>query len=84
MHQFFQNLIHQALADLLSQMLMHLAGWIAGVVLSYAATAIASADIHESLALASAAIGGGLTLFPHMCTCCVMVKGLPSAPWVMW
>ena len=69
MHQFIQNLIQQALADLLSQMLMHIVWWIAEVVLSYAATAIASAGIHGSLALASAAIGGGLTLFPHMCTC---------------
>jgi hypothetical protein len=28
-------------------------------------------------------MGGGLTLLPHMCTCCVLVKGLPSAPWLM-
>lgn len=34
-----------------------------------AAFAWRSVIFHGSLALASAAIGGGLTLLPHMCTC---------------
>lgn len=50
---------------------------------SYAARAWRCSVRHGSLARASAAIGGGLTLLPHMCTCWVLVKGLPSAPWLM-
>ena len=52
-------------------------GWL------YAASAWFSTTLQGSLALASAAIGGGLTLLPHIWTCWVFVKGLPSAPWLM-
>lgn len=37
----------------------------------------------RTFACARAAIGGGLTLLPHICTCWVLVNGLPSAPWLM-
>ena len=52
-------------------------GWL------YAASTWFSTALQGSLALASAAIGGGLTLLPHIWTCWVFVKGLPSAPWLM-
>jgi hypothetical protein len=50
---------------------------------THAASARLSSILHGSLAFARAAIGGGLTLLPHMWTCWVLVKGLPSAPWLM-
>lgn len=51
--------------------------------LRHAASRCCMVNCHGLFAMAMAHIGGGLTLLPHICTCWVIVKGLPSAPWEM-